>query len=57
MYEINCAILRTVPPVMLRRPWGRVDAQALPPYAWCSRCGREVYRAGMELCGECGHYG
>ncbi len=57
MYEINCAILRTVPPVMLRRPWGRVDVQALPPYAWCSRCGREVYRAGMELCGECGHYG
>lgn len=56
MYKGNGVILRTVPPVLLRRPWGLVDTQALPPWVWCEKCGREVYRIGEVLCETCGHY-
>ena len=53
MYGKNGAISRTVRPVLLERPWGRVDVQALPPRSWCSRCGAEVYRVGRQLCSRC----
>ena len=33
--------------------WGFQDEQALPPEAWCQRCGREVYRLGEALCQKC----
>lgn len=56
MYGINCVICGTIPPVLLRRPWGLVDIQSLPPWAWCEKCGREVYRVGESLCETCGHY-
>ena len=57
MYEKIGVISWTIRPVLLRRPLGRHDLQALPPYSWCDRCGREVYGPGENLCGECGHYG
>lgn len=56
MYEMKCVICGTIPPVLVRRPWGLVDTQALPPWAWCEKCGREVYRRGEVLCEACGGY-
>lgn len=57
MYKPKRVICWTIRPVLLRRPLGRVDIQALPPTAWCRRCGREVYGLGKDLCGECEDYG
>lgn len=53
MYKSKRVICWTIRPVLLRRPLGRMDIQALPPYAWCQRCGGEVYEPGKDLCGGC----
>ena len=29
------------------------DVQALPPFSWCERCGKEVYRKQQVLCDKC----
>lgn len=57
MYQSNSLISWTIRPVLLHRPFGRVDTQALPPFGWCHRCGREVYTLGKTLCQECERYG
>ena len=57
MYEKIGVICWTIRPVLIRKPWGIVDIQALPPYNWCSRCGKEVYERGRDFCLECDPYG
>ena len=39
--------------VLLRRPVGCVDWNALPPWHWCVRCGGEVFVRGQSLCHRC----
>ena len=29
------------------------DLQSLPPWGWCERCGKEVYRKQEVLCDKC----
>lgn len=32
--------------------WGR-DLQQQPPWGWCDKCGKEVYKQGGRLCEDC----
>lgn len=57
MYQRNSVISGTfVRPTLAELPWGRRDRQALPPLAWCHRCGGEVYAANRRLCDLCRRY-
>lgn len=40
-------------PILCVQPVLPVDDQALPPAAWCSLCGAEVYRSGNRTCARC----
>ena len=40
-------------PVLSHMPWWQVDVQSLPPYAWCEKCGAEVYVPYARFCPRC----
>lgn len=40
-------------PVWVGRGSSSPDAQEALPRWWCSRCGREIYGKGRELCRRC----